>query len=366
MTEPDADTPSRSEHLPVGPRLSVIFPSRNEKRFISECIEGFLRQSCPRHLFEVVVADCSSDGTRQILEEYQRRYPGWLLVCENPTGRISAGYNIALRRSRGRIVCPYVGHAIPSVDYLRNVNAVLSGNDVELVGGRVIPMPASGTRMARAIAVALRNPFTVGPNAFTRKTRKRSTSSHWMAVKRRVIDRVGGFDETLIRFEDCDWYERMISIGARAMFDPAIESRYFPRDTLLLQGRIQLLNGWHRMRLFCASGRGLRFRHWLPVACVAVYCVALVLFSHTTVLWWSVPAAYTAVLLLSSAACTRKQPGLLLAVCAATGVVHISHLLGIVSGGIVFGGKALMSTARLNVDRSKGIGPLQQGYKEHG
>lgn len=89
-----SEDPGDGHRLPF---VSVIMPTKDERPCIERCIDGFLHQSYPRERFEVVVADQSGDGTREILGEYARRFPGWLRLYDNPTGRTVEGYNIAWR-----------------------------------------------------------------------------------------------------------------------------------------------------------------------------------------------------------------------------------------------------------------------------
>ena len=55
--------------------LSVCVRTYNQERFVSEALDSVLMQktSFP---FEIIVSDdCSKDGTRDVLREYQTKYP---------------------------------------------------------------------------------------------------------------------------------------------------------------------------------------------------------------------------------------------------------------------------------------------------
>lgn len=57
----------------VPPKVSVCIVTYNHRAFIAEAVESVLRQETPFD-FEVVIGDdCSTDGTRQILESYAAR-----------------------------------------------------------------------------------------------------------------------------------------------------------------------------------------------------------------------------------------------------------------------------------------------------
>ena len=55
--------------------LSVCIRSFNQKRFICQALDSVLEQKT-MFPFEIIVSDdCSTDGTREILLEYQQHYP---------------------------------------------------------------------------------------------------------------------------------------------------------------------------------------------------------------------------------------------------------------------------------------------------
>ena len=59
----------------VTPVVSVICVTYNHKRFISECLDGFLMQETTFPIEIVVRDDASFDGTAEIVRKYHSRYP---------------------------------------------------------------------------------------------------------------------------------------------------------------------------------------------------------------------------------------------------------------------------------------------------
>lgn len=56
------------------PLVSIAIITYNQKDYLQECIESCLAQDYPN--LEIVVADdCSTDGTQDMLREYQEKYP---------------------------------------------------------------------------------------------------------------------------------------------------------------------------------------------------------------------------------------------------------------------------------------------------
>jgi len=69
------------------PKVSVRIRTYNRKAFLAECLESVLAQDYPN--FEIVVADdASTDGTRELLRENERKHPGLfkLVMAEQNEG----------------------------------------------------------------------------------------------------------------------------------------------------------------------------------------------------------------------------------------------------------------------------------------
>jgi glycosyltransferase involved in cell wall biosynthesis len=61
--------------LKAEPLLSVCIITYNHERYIRQCLDGVLNQET-KFPFEVIIGeDCSTDGTRKIIEEYEAKYP---------------------------------------------------------------------------------------------------------------------------------------------------------------------------------------------------------------------------------------------------------------------------------------------------
>ena len=98
------------------PKVSVHIISYNQKLFLREAVESALAQTYPN--LEIVVADdASTDGSRELLEEYECVYPGRVVAV---LGETNAG--ISANSNRGLAVC--TGEFI----------AFMGGDDVLLPG----------------------------------------------------------------------------------------------------------------------------------------------------------------------------------------------------------------------------------------
>lgn len=56
-------------------KVSIICVTYNHKDFIKKCLEGFISQKTNFKFEAIIHDDCSIDGTKEIVEEYAKKYP---------------------------------------------------------------------------------------------------------------------------------------------------------------------------------------------------------------------------------------------------------------------------------------------------
>ena len=57
------------------PYVSVVIPSYNRDDVVGQTIDSILNQHC-NFEFEIIIGDdCSTDNVREVLEDYQQRFP---------------------------------------------------------------------------------------------------------------------------------------------------------------------------------------------------------------------------------------------------------------------------------------------------
>jgi glycosyltransferase involved in cell wall biosynthesis len=96
-------------------RLSIIIPFYNVEKYIAQCLESVYSQDIPENEYEVIcVNDCSPDGTKNSIVEYQKRYENLILINHEVNKKQGAARNTGLRAARGKYVW-----FIDSDDYIK-------------------------------------------------------------------------------------------------------------------------------------------------------------------------------------------------------------------------------------------------------
>ena len=259
----------------IEPTVSVVLTVRNEVSSLRTAISSALRQEYEA-LLEVVVADGSStDGTWELLEEMQAD-DHRIKAVRNPAQITPAGLNAAIRAADGEIIVRLDGHSILPDGYVQGAVETLIRENADNVGG-VQAAVGHGT-IQRAAAIAMSTPLGVGDARFHIGGEPGPVDTVYLGVFRReVFDRVGFFDESLLRNQDYELNHRIRSSGGTVWFDPRLRVEYRPRSTLRgLCSQYYQYGAWKRE----VVGRHLasiRWRQLVPPLFVVALIVSLVL-----------------------------------------------------------------------------------------
>jgi glycosyltransferase involved in cell wall biosynthesis len=321
------------------PLVSVVLPARNEGTQIGKCLDAVLAQDYPEDRFEVVVADGSSDdGSRAILDEYARRDPR-LRILENPHRIVPCALNIGIRAARGEIIARVDGHTFLARDYLRRGVEALRRTAADNVGGRMDPI--GGGLFGDAVARAMCSRFGIGAQ-FHFATREREVDTVYLGMwPRATFERVGLFDEELVRNQDDELNYRLRKAGGRVVLIPDMRSRYQNRTNAWKLARQFYEYGTWKVRVLQKHPRQMSWRHFVPPAFVSALLFALASIG-------TLPYAGQATVLLLGAyglcvvpagVWTAAREGLVacLATVLAFAVIHLAWGLGFVTGLIRFG-----------------------------
>jgi glycosyltransferase involved in cell wall biosynthesis len=314
------------------PLVSIIVPCYNEEATICLLLEAIAAQTFPQREMEVILADgMSSDHTRERAAACAAEHPDLALrVVDNPKRIIPAGLNCALNAASGEIIIRLDAHSMPASDYVERTVADLRAGLGDNVGGVWEIRPGREHWIARSIAAAAAHPLGVGDALYRYTTQASAVDTvPFGGFERKLITRIGSFDETLLTNEDYEFNTRIRQNGGRVWLDPAIRSVYFARPTLPALAQQYFRYGFWKWRMLKRYPTTLRWRQAIPPLFV-FSLLALVLLSA---FWWLARLALAAELgvyllaLLAGAVdmARRKQDArLLVGVPAAIATMHVS------------------------------------------
>jgi len=309
MSDDDAPTPAPDEL----PDVAVVLPVRNAAATIEAALRSILDQDYPGRL-EVVVADAmSDDGTRDVVASVAAADPRVRMV-DNPHRSTPAGLNAALAASTGTVVVRCDAHAELPPGYVARAVATLQRTGADNVGG---VQRAEGTGFAqRAIAFAMSSPVGVGDARFHYGGAPGPVDTVYLGTFRRsALERVGLFDESLVRNQDYELNHRIRRSGGVVYFDPELRVRYRPRPGLVALWRQYWQYGAWKRRVVRRHPRSLRLRQ-LAAPVFVLGLVASAALAATGHGLWALPVPVAYLVLLTGAtvveAVRRRDPAVLL------------------------------------------------------
>lgn len=314
--------------LPRRPRVSVIMPVRNEERYIQRSLGAVLDQHDVPDLEVIVVDGASDDRTVERVRSLAAQRSTPVEVVTNPHRIVPISMNLGLQKATGDVIVRVDGHCIIEPDYIQHALEALRQTGVECVGG---PMRTVGeTRVAHAISVAQSSRFGVGGVAFRTSSEAAFVDTvAFGAYRSEVFDRVGTFDEELVRNQDDELNLRLTRAGGRIWMDPRIRSTYFSRGTFGGLWRQYHGYGRYKVRVMRKHRTVPSVRHVVPAAFVgglgAAMATSLARKTPFPVLGIVIP--YLAALEMSStvAAEERSQRPL---VARAMATMHVAYGVG--------------------------------------
>lgn len=249
------------------PFVSVIMPMRNEGRFIADCLQSLLRCSYPAHCWEIILVDgMSEDNTREEVARLSADARVPITLLENPRKVTPFALNIALGCARGSMVIRVDAHSIYGEEYVSRCVKVLEDTGAANVGGIMVARPGAETPMGRAIALAMMHPFGVGNSMLRIATSAQEVDSvPFGCFRTEIFQRVGLFDERLVRNQDFELNQRIRRAGGRIYLDPQLELRYFSRPTLRSLLRQTWSNGFWNALCHHLHPYSRCFRHVVPI-----------------------------------------------------------------------------------------------------
>lgn len=251
--------------------ISIICPIYNEEKYIDSCINSILQQDYSKDDLEVLFVDgMSSDKTREIISGYSSKYP-FIKVLDNPLRIVPPAMNIGIRAAKGDIIIRLDAHAIYPERYISELVSNLKKLSADNVGGVCRTLPVNNTIICRSIAIALSSSFGMGNSHFrvgATEVRKVDTVP-FGCFRRSLFDKIGLFDEELVRNQDDEFNGRIIKNGGTIYLLPHLVIDYYARDTVKKVSKMFYQYGLFKPLVNKKLGSPATVRQFFPMLFVA-------------------------------------------------------------------------------------------------
>ena len=214
--------------------VSIVIPCRNEERYIEECLNSLTSQDYPKDKIEVwVVNGMSKDRSKEIVEKYAEKYP-FIKLIENPKKITPVAFNLGVKSSKGEIICITGAHSKVDRMFISKNVEVFDKYNADCVGGVAKVLTSKDSLIAQAISLVLFSFFGMG-GAKHRTNIKEVTESDTApraCYKKEVFEKIGLFNEKLVRSQDMEFNQRLKRAGGKIIIVPDILSYYYPKQSL--------------------------------------------------------------------------------------------------------------------------------------
>lgn len=274
----------------VFPLISIIMPIRNEVEFIEQALKSILDNDYPPEQMEVLVVDgCSDDGTQDIVRKMATQH-NCIKLLDNPAKIQASAMNIGIKACRGEVFIRVDGHAEVPPDFIKkSVKCLAKHPDAWVVGGYW--KTVSRGYVGKVIAAATESPVGVG-NAKHRL----GNFDGWVetvpygAHHKWIVEKIGYFDEELVRSEDDEFNNRVILAGGKIWLSSSIWSTYYARSSLRKLWRQYFLDGFWRIKTLQKHGKPATLRRIVPLLFTSSLIVLALAGFISQIFWWMLVA----------------------------------------------------------------------------
>jgi len=326
----------------IVPEVTVIIPCRNEGYFIEECITSLVPER-EMNIEFLIVDGMSEDKTvEKAKATCDRLLKGSYRILQNLKKRKTPGLNMGIREASGEIIIVADAHSKYCKDYIEKCVFHLKESGAVNVGGLWNIRPRSNTRKALAIAYALQSRLGTGLAKFKGgvSEQKEVDTVPFGCFWKKDAQKIGLFNENLVRTEDIDFNKRLRKEGGKIILFPDLEIEYLARDNYRDLWRNNYITGegviWESVY---TDSSPISFRHLVPL----IFVMSLLFLGFMgffllefKYLFISLIVLYMLLVFIESARICRgsEQARLFFHLIASFVVIHFSYGLGSLVGGL--------------------------------
>jgi len=228
--------------------VSVVVSTYNRHRTLPRVIESLLEQRVPASLhYEIIIVDNNcTDATREVIADYQRRFPGLVRYAFEGRQGVSNGRNAGIRAARAPIVAFTDDDNVAARTWVATIAQLFRSHpEAAGVGGKVLPewpmTPPLWLDQKHWSPLAI---LDYGERAFfTSARRPLCLLTANLAIRRDVLVRLSGFSPEFPRCQDHELLLRLWRTGGKVLYSPELVT-FAPVDPQRMTRRYH--RQWHQ------------------------------------------------------------------------------------------------------------------------
>ncbi|MCX6804062.1 MAG: glycosyltransferase family 2 protein [Candidatus Diapherotrites archaeon] len=193
------------------PSVSIIVPTFNSKNTIVACIASIKKVEYPKKVKIIVVDDCCTDGTSEILKSIK----GITLIKMKKNSGYSAAFNTALLRVKSEFVIGIDSDSYPETDLLMKSLGYFEDESVAAVTCLVLP-DKKKTILQKIQFFEYISSFGLNNAMLSSINSSHVTPGPMTIFRKKVFDKVGSFEEGNLT-QDTEFGLRLKKHGLKIM-----------------------------------------------------------------------------------------------------------------------------------------------------
>lgn len=280
--------------------VSIGVVALNEEKCLLSLFQDFKNQTYPHDKIEIILVDgLSTDNTKKLMEDFKNDNDfSKVTILDNLKKIQSAGWNLVIKNFIGDCLVRIDAHSSVPKDFIeKNVKNIESGEFVS--GGKRPNIIDEDTNYKKMLLEAESSMFGSGIAPFRNTVGKKYVKSMFHAMyKREVIERVGFFNENLLRTEDNEFHYRIRKAGYKLCYDDNIISYQHTRNSFSKMLKQKKANGMWIGLTTSVCPECLNLYHYIPFAFLVSLIVSVISLIFTKYLFILVFGSYMIVNLL--------------------------------------------------------------------
>lgn len=242
---------SRMKHI------SVLIPMHNEEKVLDNVLTALLECDYDADRLEIIpINDNSTDKTKEMLDEYHRKYEFIRPLHRNCADRGKpAGLNDAMRMARGEIIVVFDADYRPARSMLKQIALAFEDPQVGAVMGRVIPYNTNKNMLTRLINLERSGGYQVDQQA---RYNLRTIPQYGGTVggfRKDILLETGGFNPKVLA-EDTELTYRLFTSGWKVVYANSAECYEESPESWNVRGR--------QIRRWSRGHNEVLFRYLIP------------------------------------------------------------------------------------------------------
>lgn len=202
-------------------KVSIVIPVYNEEKMLPLCLDSLMNLDYPKELLEIIIVDNNStDLSASIIKKYPVKY-----LLEKRKGA-SAARNTGISQANGEIVAFTDADCVVDKDWIKNLVKGFKNANTGCCAGKTISYKPD-TLIEKLFEWLFEDQPKWGINHFEDYFVGRVFATCNLACRKKFIDEIGAFDETLLASEDVDlvWRINLKGYQINYLDDPVVSHK---------------------------------------------------------------------------------------------------------------------------------------------